>query len=295
VLLDERHTIEETVLNRTFENQTYWLIVTAAFGLLVTDWANAGVVDFEDLTPSRPYTKPDGSEGGKYWYGSDRTGGFVSGGVTFKNSYSYDEDYKIESWSGWSYSNTSDVTTAGFTNQFSAYTGVDHTTDPGTNYAVYGLPWPLTPTLTLAPNTTAKSVWLTNTTYAALSMLNGDSFARKFGDSDWFKLTILGDNGSSVEFYLADYRFSDNSQNYIVDKWTQVDLRGLGDARTLTFELSSSDEGEYGMNTPAYFAMDDLEFSAVPEPGTLAMFSVGALLGAAFLRRRRRVRAASCR
>ena len=119
------------MLNRTFDNRTYWLMVTAALGLLVTDWANAGVVDFEDLTPTKPYTKIDGSEGGKYWNGSDGTGGFVSGGVTFKNSYSYDKNYNMEFWSGWSYSNTNDNSNDEFTNQFSAYTGGDHTADPG--------------------------------------------------------------------------------------------------------------------------------------------------------------------
>lgn len=162
----------------------------------------------------------------------------------------------------------------------------------------------MTPTLTLAPNTTVKSAWITNTTFAALSMLNGDGFAKKFGgvtgnDPDYFLLTISGTDSAKekkrVDFYLANYRFVDNSDDYVVDTWTLVDLTPLGDARELTFELSSSDNGTFGMNTPAYFAMDDLEFIAAPEPGTLAMFTVGASLSAAFLRRRRRVRAASSR
>jgi hypothetical protein len=38
------------------------------------------------------------------------------------------------------------------------------------------------------------------------------------------------------------------------------------------------------MNTPAYFAMDRIAFSAVPEPGSIAL--LGAAGAAAWLRRR---------
>jgi hypothetical protein len=120
----------------------------------------------------------------------------------------------------------------------------------------------------LPDGTTPSSVRVTNTTYAALSMRDGDMFAKKFGgpdgtDPDFFVLTIHGvdANGNatgSVDFFLADYRFQDPSLNYIVSSWTTVDLTPLGNAASLTFELSSSDIGPFGMNTPAYFAIDNL-------------------------------------
>jgi len=120
---------------------------------------------------------------------------------------------------------------------------------------------------------------------------------KKFGgatgdDPDWFLLTITGKDSSdavtgTVDFYLADYRFDDNSLDYIVDEWTWVDLTSLGGATKLEFDLDSSDVGTWGMNTPAYFAMDDLH--SVPEPSTLAIFMGGGLVVGAisFLRRRR--------
>ena len=40
--------------------------------------------------------------------------------------------------------------------------------------------------------------------------------------------------------------------------------------------MSSSDTGSYGMNTPAYFAMDSL--TTVPEPMTIALLGLGGLL-----------------
>ena len=62
---------------------------------------------------------------------------------------------------------------------------------------------------------------------------------------------------TALIFYLADYRFEDNSQDYIVSDWEYLDLRSLGDVDSLSFVLSSSDVGAAGINTPTYFSMDN--------------------------------------
>ena len=64
--------------------------------------------------------------------------------------------------------------------------------------------------------------------------------------------------------------------------WVLVDLSGLGTVAALEFELASSDNGPFGMNTPSYFALDDLMF--VPEPGDARCCS---RFGLALLARRR--------
>ena len=61
----------------------------------------------------------------------------------------------------------------------------------------------------------------------------------------------------SINVYLADYQFSDNSLDYIIKDWTWVDLTSLGASDSLSFSLSSSDNGMFGMNTPAYFCLDN--------------------------------------
>lgn len=115
-----------------------------------------------------------------------------------------------------------------------------------------------------------KGFYATNGTYPYEIMENGDGlgFAKKFGDStnapDWFKLTIKGyvngtQTADSVDFYLADYRFSDSTKDYIIKTWEWVDLLPLGNVDSLTFSLSSTDTGQFGMNTPAYFCMDNFE------------------------------------
>ena len=115
-------------------------------------------------------------------------------------------------------------------------------------WAMHGLP---------SLRASSLSIRLTNTTYTALSMRDGDSFAKKFGggtgnDPDFFLLNIQGRDASDaitgiVPFYLADYRFSNNALDYIVSQWTTVDLSSLPvNTTALTFELTSSDVGPSG-------------------------------------------------
>jgi hypothetical protein len=46
--------------------------------------------------------------------------------------------------------------------------------------------------------------------------------------------------------------------------------------KSLEFSLNSSDAGVFGMNTPAYFALDDL--NCVPEPATMILLALGGIL-----------------
>ncbi|NEP06841.1 MAG: DUF4465 domain-containing protein [Okeania sp. SIO2G4] len=115
-------------------------------------------------------------------------------------------------------------------------------------------------------------------------------FAKKFGgvsgnNPDFFLLTINGLDDSStlvgsVEFYLADYRFADNSQDFIVGDWSLVDLSPLNAATKLSFALASSDnDPQFGLNTPPYFALDNLILhKSVPESASnLGLLVFGAV------------------
>jgi hypothetical protein len=196
-----------------------------------------------------------------YWNGSDGSGQFNSGDFVFWNSY----DQMYGSWSGFAYSNQQDRTTAGYANQYSVFTGSGYQSETFALASVYG---DVGLKLASEEASVLTGFFVANTTYAALSMKEGDFFGKKFGgitgdDADWFMLTIKGytdgnEVSTEVEVYLADFRFVDNAQDYILDHWRWVDLRPLGEVDSLSFFLSSSDEGMYGMNTPAYFAMDEL-------------------------------------
>ncbi|MEL6254943.1 MAG: DUF4465 domain-containing protein [Bacteroidota bacterium] len=197
--------------------------------------------------------------------GSNNQGGFSDGFLFLPNNY----DSAFNSWDGWAISATTDTLTPGFMNPFSSITGMG--ADSSNTYAV-SFKFGAENIMRLENEAAGKVVsgmMITNNTYAALSMREGDSFAKKFGgasgdDPDFFLLTIKAyrdgvQSTDSVDFYLADFRFADNSEDYIVDEWTFVDLSSLGEADSLGFSLSSSDVGMFGMNTPAYFCIDNVQ------------------------------------
>ena len=132
-------------------------------------------------------------------------------------------------------------------------------------------------------------------------MRDGDSFAKKFGgasvnDGDFFKITLTGYedvnlNGSStgaLDIFLADYRFSDNSEDYILDSWTQFELTDLGSARSIGFSFTTTDNGDFGANTPLFVAMDNLTYSINPVPEPAAPLAMFALAFAVLARRSRK-------
>ena len=234
------------------------MIVVLVVSMAGTGWAN--VADFDDLVL--------GAE--SYWNGSDNSGGFVSGQGSFNNSFT-DWGGGYVSWEGFGYSNLSqeDPPLEGLAGQYTAIPGAGQS---GSNYAVGYVGYSGLPTMTLDEPMQLDGAYFTNTNYNYYSMRDGDGFAKKFGgdsgdEPDWFKLTMEGfdeqdASTGTVDCYLADYRFADDSMDYVVDDWVWSDLSSLGVVQKVSFNLSSSDNGEWGMNTPAYFAMDTI----VPAP-----------------------------
>ena len=208
-----------------------------------------------------------------FWNGVDGTGNYTEEGFSFYNSY----NSEWASWSGFSVSSVQDDSTGTYNNQYGVNTGMAYS---GNNFAVATT----VATVSFEPNT-INGFYITNSTYATQSMLNGDAFAKQFGgesgnDEDWYMLSIIGLVDTvvtdTIEFYLADYRFGANSQDYIINDWTWLDLTSLGNITSLQFNWSSSDNGDWGMNTPAYFCMDDLSVNTVGveelDSNTLAVY-----------------------
>ncbi len=180
------------------------------------------VIDFESVSLS-PESYDNGS------LGPDN---FDFGDINLSNSY----DDTWGSWSGFSISNITDNTTAGFGNQYSAYTG------GGNNSENYGVFYPSGEITGENMMIGIMSISITNATYPAISMRDGDAFAKQFGSvngpdgnpdgtngEDFFKVWVIGWDhtgamSDSVEFYLADYRFADDQDDYIVEDWNTIDL-----------------------------------------------------------------------
>jgi hypothetical protein len=214
-------------------------------------------------------------------------GGFTSGGVLFENDGAF---------LGFAASTTTDTTTPGFTNQYSNITG-----SGAGGSATFGVAF-AEATIVLPSPSVVDGAQFTNTTFAALSMRDGDPFAKQFGgpsgsDPDFFRLLVEGFDATGistgiVSLALADFTFADDSLDFILDEWVFLDLTGLGVVKTLELGWESSDVGPFGINTPTYVAIDDFTFTPIPEPGAALLLGLGlAMLGG----RRRRPDASGAR
>ncbi|MBK7761959.1 MAG: DUF4465 domain-containing protein [Bacteroidetes bacterium] len=221
-------------------------------------------VNFENLTVDTT---------SKYWKGNLGIPGlntFQSGPAQFinQNDTSSFGDY----WSGWAYSSENDTTSLSYaTNDCAAIAGKGHN-----NSEKYGVAYlsftPELNSITFNVDVKVMQMYVTNTTIAYRAMENGNFPAKKFGgttgnDPDFFRLDIRGwKNGlpstsanDTVHVYLADFRDSNNANDYIVKDWKLVDLSILNVVDSLSYHLVGSDTGSFGLNTPAYFCVDDMQ------------------------------------
>ena len=260
-----------------------WLLV-AGMTLCAAANAAAAVVNFADLGPG-PNTY-SGPGGGNYWNGpaasftdqldpsggTDEVGAFQSGGVSFVNRY----NITYGSWSGFAYSNCTDQTTSTDANQFSAYTA--SASGGSGNYGIaYGdvndlnpaIPMQLDqlPCLTLPANAQIQGAYVTNTTYAVLSMLYGDSFAKQFAARRLVRIDGLWNQrqqrsaGQQRDFLSGRLSPTQRHARLHHRPMDAAEPLLVGRRTCLYFNLTSSDNSGPWMNTPAYFAINDIHYA----------------------------------
>lgn len=192
--------------------------------------------------------------------GSDGSGEFLESAISFPNSY----DPMWDSWSGWSISTMTDTETRGFTNQYASISGGGA---EGTDH--YATSFILGETTINASDFQGyvSGFYINNSTYAYYSMLEGDAFAKKFGgvdgtDPDYFYVSIKDDNNpsDSIIFFLADFRPDDPAEDYIINEWTWIETNLTGN---ISMTLYSSDVGSFGINTPTYLCIDEMQLVPV--------------------------------
>ena len=194
-----------------------------------------------------------------YWNGSNLSGSFVSGSYKFDNNFEPD----MMSWNGFAYSNVTETHFTSYLDNTGYASTVGCGYDNSANYAVVNSFVPsYAEVLNTADGDSIRGFYLTNAACAYKSVTEGDGMSEKFDNGDYLLLTISNvDNGSKVEYYLADYRSDDADEHYCLDTWQWVDLRALGTVKTLKFAVSGSQNNIYGLLTPAYFCMDNFNDS----------------------------------
>lgn len=164
---------------------------------------------------------------------------------------------------GFTYSSLTDTITPGYTNN-AAITGCGVNSNAYFTVNTGGDMWGIDTEITFEGGKAyqAKEVYVTNSTYAyrAIKDHNDGGFGgvKEWTAEDSFTLTITGYNGNTETGHV-DFKLADGFN--IVKTWEKVDLSSLGEVTTLHFGLTSTDSGQYGMNTPAYFCLDQLTVS----------------------------------
>lgn len=200
-----------------------------------------------------------------FWNGKDQSGGFSDPNfqdIEFKTVY--DTNFGGFWSGGFAQSTVRDSVDGSFNNLYGSRSA--NGANGSSTYTIFS-PSSLAQEITYGVGandvSAVKGLWVNNTTYAYEIIKNGNQFSRAFGDTtggntgeDFFFITFYDGNGDSVNFYLADYRFSDSAMDYIIKDWTYVDLTLIDKVERM--ELTTSDVGQFGSNTPSYFAVDNI-------------------------------------
>ncbi len=229
--------------------RTFKLLLSLAFLAFVfvscqSDEIKTTLVDFENVT-----------------LGSDS----ISTGTSFSSGNCKFKGDPTQFWYGGILcSSKNDTVKAGYLNQFSCIAGSG--AEQSAKFGILYSPGSFTCPANENGLYTIKSIMVTNNTYAYLGMKDQNyglgGSGKKFTAGDWFKLTIKGYKSkvetAEVDIYLADFR---NGKTFLMKNWQKVNLSALGKVDSVSFSLASTDNGDYGMNTPAYVCIDNIEFT----------------------------------
>lgn len=229
---------------------------------------STGVITFEDvaLDSSDFWNGSDfsGSMSSFEFWGSTikaYTGIFNSDILTCPNVFLQDQTYFSTWWTGMACSKKTDMDSIGFGNQYSVYAssgagGSDKFAIVGSDSALCLFTNPVE----------VKSLMVNNSTYVYWALkegYDGIGLVTKFTEGDYFYVTVTGFDATEVQtgqvvIPLADFR---DSKTYICSDWTKISLESLGKVKYLMFSFTSSDTGDYGMNTPAYVCIDNIVYN----------------------------------
>jgi hypothetical protein len=217
-------------------------------------------------------------------------------------------------WNGFTYSNRTDAafgsSSVGYTNEYTAITGAGA---GDTNYGIfYKSSYGGADRLQFGSRADLNSIDLTNTTYAYYALLFGadgwsgsaptSSFVGKNADNtyegdfgkvltdftagDYFRVTASGyRDGSLIVTDSFDLAYWDSDSFEISSDWETWNL-GFTNIDEVAFAFTGTDFGTFGLNTPGYMAVDNINFTTVPEPSAFALFLGALALGCVAHRRR---------
>lgn len=194
------------------------------------------------------------------WGGTTTTfidNAYVEGLVSFPVSYSiYASEWgESDFWSGFAISNRKETSFDAMTLTPDQYNNVAGGAHSGDNFCVvttYG------ETIDLGEKgAVVKGLFYTNSAYTVNSIIKGDYYSGgPFTNEDWLKCTITG---TKVDGTTASVDIDLAKEGNYTWRWLYADLSILGKVTRLAFSFTGSRTGDYGLNTPAYICLDDIE------------------------------------
>ena len=172
----------------------------------------------------------------------------TSHGITFENYYNESQSYN----SGFTVSNMTDMETAGYLNQYSVYN------KQSTTFAIYNPSYYGNCYIKSAKESATfepVSVEVCLTTYTYLSAKNGDGYSTPLAEDGWFAATFTGYDANDKVTGSVEVKLIDGTS--WMDSWTKISLEELGDVNKILITFDGSDKGDWGLNTPAYVAIDN--------------------------------------
>lgn len=135
----------------------------------------------------------------------------------------------------------------------------------------YNAQWMSKPSFSFSSAVTVKGMYICNTSYVYGVVTLGNKWYTNGAVSGetkplsttngWFKVVATGyKNGNvtgTVEKYLCDYRNNAKPMATTWEYWDDLDQ--LGEVTKIDFNFVGSDTGEYGLNTPAYLCIDNIQ------------------------------------
>lgn len=141
------------------------------------------------------------------------------------------------------------------------------------------------PEITFDVAGTVSDLWICNTAYTYGVIMNGNhwdddeddgwtgtavplkTLVDKDGKKGYLRVDAYGFNGEAptnsgnpVSIYLADYNADADTGN-VITTWKEWNLSQLGNVTKIRFNVVGNDSGQYGLNTPAYFCLDDIHYT----------------------------------
>ncbi|MBP3331493.1 MAG: DUF4465 domain-containing protein [Tidjanibacter sp.] len=235
-----------------------FLICALSVGMLLTacseDEEDVKVVDFESAT----LVASTGGNPNTYTnilWGMERATDNGSGTKEFSGTiYSqlgtnfctyYALSYGYDTWGGWAVSSNRNLSSTEYTNQFSVQASSANKFAVGYYMNYYGTD---VPNVTFDMAVNVKSADMTNTVISY----------------DYCSNAILPDfyYNIIVEGYLGTTKTGTLTVNLTdVSDWKRVDFSSLGKVDKLTFTPDSNDVGDWGINVPTYFCLDNLRYT----------------------------------